>query len=193
MDADRFDSLTRSLTAAGSRRRALAIALGGALAALLGYQVEEIDAHDPSKKCKKKSGKQKKKCLKKAKKHNATHKNSCQDGVKNGSETDVDCGGGACSRCQGGQICNSRNDCHTALCVASTCQSCAVAADCGFESDGVTGCFCRDNAQKPGERMCTRQLCDFKGAGSTCAACAAGLQCAPAGGGIECCTPCGAA
>ena len=34
MDADRFDSLTRALTAAGSRRNALAPALGGALGLL---------------------------------------------------------------------------------------------------------------------------------------------------------------
>jgi hypothetical protein len=190
MDGDRFDALARALTAAGSRRRALALGVGGTLAALLGF--EQSDAHDPRKSCKKKLGKQKQKCLKRAKKHNATHKNPCQDGVKNGSESDVDCGG-TCPRCAVLKTCASRNDCHTALCSASTCQSCAVAADCGFESDGVTGCFCRDNAQKPGERMCTRQLCDFKGAGSTCAACAAGLQCAPAGGGVECCTPCGAA
>jgi hypothetical protein len=29
MDSDRFDALTRNMTAAGSRRRALAAALGG--------------------------------------------------------------------------------------------------------------------------------------------------------------------
>jgi hypothetical protein len=34
MDADRFDTLTRALTAAGSRRRALTAALGGALSLL---------------------------------------------------------------------------------------------------------------------------------------------------------------
>ena len=34
MDADRFDTLTRSLTAAGSRRRALAAALAGSLGLL---------------------------------------------------------------------------------------------------------------------------------------------------------------
>ena len=71
MDADRFDTLTRSLTTVGSRRRALALTLGGALAPLLGRG--ETDAHNVLKKCKKKSGKQKKMCLKKAKKHNATH------------------------------------------------------------------------------------------------------------------------
>lgn len=191
MDAHRFDSLTRALTAAGSRRRALAL-VSGALAPLLG--LGEIDAHNKLKKCKKIDDPDKrKKCVKKAKRHNKSrHSDSCQDGKKNGSETDIDCGGGACPRCQGGQICNSRDDCHTARCVANTCQSCVNAlTDCGLDSDGVTGCFCRDNALKPGEKMCTRQACSFKGAGTTCDLCAAGEQCAPAGGGIECCIPCG--
>jgi hypothetical protein len=185
MDGDRFDSLTRAMTAAGTHRRALVLALGGALAPLLG--IGETDARNKLKKCKKiDDKKRRKKCIKKAK-----NADSCQDGKKNGSESDVDCGG-TCPRCQGGQICNSRDDCHTARCVANTCQSCVnPATDCGFEKDGVTGCFCRDNAQKPGEKMCTRQLCNFI-AGGTCDLCAAGEQCAPAGGGIECCIPCGA-
>ena len=73
MDEIRFDSLTRSLTTAGSRRRALVATLGGTLG-LLGWQGgDDTAAHNPSKGCKKKSGKAKKKCLKQAKAHNATH------------------------------------------------------------------------------------------------------------------------
>ena len=71
MDADRFDALSRSLTTAGSRRHALTAALGVAVAPLFGGA--DADAHDLSKKCKKKSGDAKKKCVKKAKKHNAQH------------------------------------------------------------------------------------------------------------------------
>jgi hypothetical protein len=72
MDADRFDALSRSLIAAGSRRHTLALALSGALASLLAR--DDAAAHDPLKTCTKKSGKQKKKCIKKAKQHNATHR-----------------------------------------------------------------------------------------------------------------------
>jgi hypothetical protein len=37
---------------------------------------------------------------------------SCSDGVRSGSETDVDCGGlNSCSRCRAGQHCNSNADC----------------------------------------------------------------------------------
>ena len=44
MDLPRFDSVTQSLSSLGSRRRALALALSGALAPLLTR--EEIAAHD---------------------------------------------------------------------------------------------------------------------------------------------------
>jgi hypothetical protein len=72
MDSARFDSLTRTLIAAGSRRQALA-ALVGSLGLLGWHGTENAAAHNPLKTCKKKSGQQKKKCLKKAKQHNATH------------------------------------------------------------------------------------------------------------------------
>src|SRR5215218_3645171 len=118
MDADRFDSLTRALTAAGSRRRARALAVSGALAPLFG--LGETDARDKLKKCKKIDNKhRRKKCIKKAKRDND---NLCQDGVKNGGESDVDCGGGTCPRCAVGQICASRNDCISGRCDVGTCK-----------------------------------------------------------------------
>jgi hypothetical protein len=54
MDADRFDSLSRSLTDTPSRRGALAALLGGSLG-LLG--MTETDAKKGKKKKKKKKGK----------------------------------------------------------------------------------------------------------------------------------------
>jgi hypothetical protein len=186
MDSTAFDGLTRALAGGTSRRRLLGalgtLTLGGAALARFG----QSDADARRKKNKKKKGKT----------QNPTQDqnppaNQCTDGITNGAESDVDCGGGTCPRCQGGQICNSRNDCHTALCTAGTCQSCAAPGDCGLDSNGDT-CFCRDNAAVPGQRMCTRKTCRLF-AGGTCADCAAGEQCAPAGpGAIECCTPCGA-
>ena len=35
----------------------------------------------------------------------------CADGVKNGSETDVDCGGDQCAICSPGQACLAQSDC----------------------------------------------------------------------------------
>ena len=73
MDPNRFDTLTRSLTAARSRRAAVGVAIGSALA-LLGVHPEQAQAHNPLNKCKKINDKQKRRaCIKRAKKHNATH------------------------------------------------------------------------------------------------------------------------
>jgi formylglycine-generating enzyme required for sulfatase activity len=42
--------------------------------------------------------------------------------VKNGSETDVDCGGNLCgTKCHAGQKCNASADCTTNLCAAGVC------------------------------------------------------------------------
>ena len=191
MDSNAFDSLTRVLAGGANRRRLLGslgtLTMGGAVLARFGPS----DAEAKRKKTKKKE-EERKDSEPKPKPENPTPTpNQCADGIKNGAESDVDCGGGSCPRCQGGQICTSRTDCHTALCTGGTCQSCAAASDCGLDSDGDM-CFCRDNAAKPGERMCTRKTCKLF-SGGTCANCAAGEQCAPAGpGAIECCTPCGA-
>jgi hypothetical protein len=73
MDHSRFDALTRSLSSAGSRRRALSGVLAGTLGLLGWHEGNEIVAHDLKDTCKKKSGGAKKKCLKKAKKHKAEH------------------------------------------------------------------------------------------------------------------------
>ena len=185
MDANRFDALTRALTAAGSRRAALALALGGTLAPLLG--LGETEAEKSLKKCKKiDNKKRRKKCIKKAK-----SANTCQDGVKNGSESDVDCGGGTCPRCAVGKTCTGRADCASARCDGGTCKSCDNAVtDCGLGADGQQ-CFCRPTPG--GEKFCTRQLCRFF-AGDSCANCVAGEECLVAGGGAdrECCIPCGA-
>lgn len=42
----------------------------------------------------------------------------CENGVKDGAETDIDCGGGFCTaRCDDGQICNSDDDCGSGSCI----------------------------------------------------------------------------
>jgi hypothetical protein len=53
----------------------------------------------------------------------------CSDGLRDGTEVDVDCGGD-CSKCAAGQRCNGPSDCDSAVCVGGTCQ----AASC---TDGV--------------------------------------------------------
>jgi hypothetical protein len=186
MDSTTFDALTRTIGGM-TRRTALRGLVTGTVALVGGAAVLDTEAK------RRKKGKKRRQPTQQDPKQDPMQDpgKTCSDGIKNGAESDVDCGGGTCPRCQGGQICTSRNDCHTALCTGGTCQSCAAASDCGLDSDGDM-CFCRDNAAKPGERMCTRKTCKLF-AGGTCADCAAGEQCAPAGpGAIECCTPCGA-
>src|SRR5262245_50851513 len=56
---------------------------------------------------------------------------SCSDSVRNGSETDVDCGGSCMTRCGVGKMCTMGADCVTSVCRMGGC----VEASC---SDGVT-------------------------------------------------------
>jgi hypothetical protein len=120
----------------------------------------------------------------------------CSDGIKNGSETDVDCGGGTCPRCAVGKTCASRNDCASGRCAAGTCQTCVSGnTDCGTDTDG-TQCFCRDH--ESGQRFCTKQNAlpgRLFPPGTPCTVCQGGEQCFPingGAGGIECILPCGA-
>lgn len=87
----------------------------------------------------------------------------CQDGVKNGSETDVDCGGTVCAACADGRSCMAGSDCSSTfcavtshVCVASRCENqmrdgsetdvdcggschgCAVNMHCSVASDCAT-------------------------------------------------------
>jgi plastocyanin len=44
---------------------------------------------------------------------------TCNDGIKNGNETDVDCGGGSCPKCDLLKTCNIASDCQSNLCLGS--------------------------------------------------------------------------
>jgi hypothetical protein len=54
---------------------------------------------------------------------------SCGDHLKNGLETDVDCGGG-CVPCAKGQACAVAADCQTGLCSRAVCEPCGAPTDC---------------------------------------------------------------
>lgn len=55
---------------------------------------------------------------------------TCTDGLKNGTEADVDCGGGACPACATGRSCVTSTDCITSFCDPAT-ETCGVVASCG--------------------------------------------------------------
>jgi hypothetical protein len=48
---------------------------------------------------------------------------TCADGVKNGSETDIDCGGPACVACTTGKACGVNEDCASNICTGGVCQA----------------------------------------------------------------------
>lgn len=62
---------------------------------------------------------------------------TCTDGIWNGTETDVDCGGGACYPCEPGQSCVDSSDCVSGSCVGGACQaaSCTDGLWNGTETD----------------------------------------------------------
>ena len=82
---------------------------------------------------------------------------TCVDGLKNGAESDVDCGG-ECNGCSMGQVCTIGDDCDSTVCVAGACAP---------ET-------CADNVYTEGEA-------DTDCGGDVCAPCGAGEACQEAG------------
>ncbi len=70
---------------------------------------------------------------------------ACNDVVKNGVESDVDCGGtSGCARCVGGKACGAGADCLSTLCVSNLCttSNCTDTAKNGSETDVDCGGSC---------------------------------------------------
>src|SRR5437762_157484 len=87
----------------------------------------------------------------------AVPKPACDDGIKNGNETDVDCGGD-CRACTPPCLCKSDADCPNTRCVSCACQ--APACGDGLKNGGETDVDC--------------------GGGGMCAPCGVGKRCAAA-------------
>jgi hypothetical protein len=73
---------------------------------------------------------------------------TCRDGIKNGTETDVDCGG-ACPRCATGRTCNVANDCTSGTCTGGQCVTCTPKDLCGSDAHGNCQCNTDFNSQQP--------------------------------------------
>jgi cysteine-rich repeat protein len=116
----------------------------------------------------------------------------CLDAVKNGNETDVDCGG-SCPRCGDGDNCLVGNDCQSGFCPAGQCEfSGNGVIDPGEECDNgadnsdslpdacrtnCTSPFCGDNVVDTGEQCddgfttscgTCNSTCSGPGTGSVC-------------------------
>lgn len=62
----------------------------------------------------------------------------CSDGLKNGDETGVDCGGPDCSACSDGRSCQADGDCLSGVCRSRSCQppTCSDGRANGTETNG---------------------------------------------------------
>ena len=73
---------------------------------------------------------------------------TCMDAVKNGDETDVDCGGPICADCTNGKLCGAPGDCVSGVCSGnpSTCQAptCSDNVKNGTETGVDCGAMCPD-------------------------------------------------
>ncbi|HPY19976.1 MAG TPA: hypothetical protein PLM08_19970, partial [Polyangiaceae bacterium] len=68
---------------------------------------------------------------------------ACDDKVKNGSETDVDCGGSCPNGCAAGKACKENGDCKGGQCDANQCQpTCTDEEKNGTETDVDCGGSC---------------------------------------------------
>ncbi len=166
MDAERFDSLTRSVTVSGSRRRALAAAFGGTLG-LLGLPHPDDAATAKSGKCKPTCGE-----CERCRKGDCKRKNGkkrCRPGKCTPTAERTACGSGGV--CQGGScVCASGTEPCDGACVA-TCGT-------GETRNPVTCGCCKTNLQS----------CTPNGNNPACcsAVCAGSVGCAGLAGNSPC-------
>jgi hypothetical protein len=98
---------------------------------------------------------------------------TCTDGVKDGTETGVDCGGGTCAPCPLSNACNAAADCLSGECSHGLCSACSDGVKDGFETDvDCGGPACGPCALG---KQCRRSVRDCAGAG----ACMSGVCTSP--------------
>ncbi|MBN1607390.1 MAG: hypothetical protein JW940_12200, partial [Polyangiaceae bacterium] len=111
----------------------------------------------------------------------ATVAGTCDDGERNGDETDADCGGGECPACVVGQSCRTDADCEDGECTGGRCRAphCAngrvdqdeTGVDCGGnECPACTEPPCENGVPNEGET-------DLDCGGPTCDPCELGKKC----------------
>src|SRR5262249_39805866 len=130
---------------------------------------------------------------------------TCSDAVKNGNETDIDCGGGTCFACAAGKSCSLGSDCQSGICAGGVCQAngCLDGIKDGTETDVDCGggicTTCPNGKACQGNSDCTSSACntitltcvasqcadahkdgletDVDCGGGICSACATGKAC----------------
>lgn len=104
---------------------------------------------------------------------NVCQESGCMNGARDGSESDVDCGGSCEKKCATGKSCNRASDCESrvcqdSLCVAPTCTDGVVNGtesdvDCGGDCEG-----CEDGKTCRTSRDCLSGDCIDGVCGPTC-------------------------
>jgi hypothetical protein len=114
---------------------------------------------------------------------------SCIDGMKNGRETGVDCGGPECPRCAVGQGCQTRDDCAGAFCTGHKCQACTSSPQCGSDAAGTCACV---QPEGDGPTICAKGA-PTSAAVANCTECPTGTMCVAgvAPGSFDCFMLCG--
>jgi hypothetical protein len=128
---------------------------------------------------------------------------TCADGVQNGNETGIDCGGGACSPCRAGRGCGFAGDCVSEVCFGRVCQrpacddgvfngqetdtdcggpdcsACTAGSDCSTFEDCISGVCDNDICAAPAcaDGVRNGSETDVDCGGPDCAGCAAGKLC----------------
>ncbi len=98
---------------------------------------------------------------------------SCSDGLQNGTETGIDCGGSSCPKCANGQSCNKSSDCQSGVCLNGMCTTaqCSDGTRDGTETDvdcGGTCPPCDANAVCNVDSDCKSKNCDNFVCGGNC-------------------------
>ncbi len=90
---------------------------------------------------------------------------SCSDGVRNGDETDVDCGG-SCSPCDDKLACALTKDCKSMKCENGACISCFDVVKNGGEADidcgGTSLCLACQGTMCSAQGQCALGFCEDK-------------------------------
>ena len=128
---------------------------------------------------------------------------SCNDGIQNGQETGMDCGGGGCTPCPAGQGCGFAGDCLSQVCLGGTCQvpscsddvlngsetdtdcggpdcgPCEAGDSCGDFPDCASGICSGGTCQMPtcSDGIQNGEETDVDCGGSSCGGCGAGESC----------------
>jgi hypothetical protein len=116
---------------------------------------------------------------------------SCQNGLHDGRETDIDCGGADCGACLSGRHCEQGTDCASGECKDGSCTclplracpkgACGTVRNCGGELDcgACASGVCYEN------QCCTPRVCASDECGVFADGCGGTVRC----GAASCCTP----